>query len=216
MGRPPHPLRSAQPRASRSSTDKRLGGDPHEPARPVVAGAVQEGLALRPEVDRWGGDGGRGTPSNQRILTLYAVPHDSAPGAAGGCRTPCLTCPTTLCVRVWRGAPRRGYLAHPVALLPRARASTTVVVGAADRCWLRVSPRGRAGGGESATGAPPARVFPPCASGTRQCERYAPVELSADLSGRCRLRHPVGCGCLLARVAPGGPPTTAATLVSPP
>lgn len=147
VGRPPHPLRSAQPRASRSSTDKRLGGDPHEPARPVVAGAVQEGLALRPEVDRWGGDGGRGTPSNQRILTLYAVPHDSAPGAAGGCRTPCLTCPTTLCVRVWRGAPRRGYLAHPVALLPRARASTTVVVGAADRCWLRVSPRGRAGGG---------------------------------------------------------------------
>lgn len=57
VGRPPRPFRSAQPRASRSSTDKRLGGDPHEPARPVVAGAVQEGLALRLEVDRGGGRG---------------------------------------------------------------------------------------------------------------------------------------------------------------
>lgn len=83
VGRPPRPFRSAQPRASRSSTDKRLGGDPHEPARPVVAGAVQEGLALRLEVDRGGGTGGVAhLPTNESLrYTRYRTTAHPVPPA---------------------------------------------------------------------------------------------------------------------------------------
>lgn len=107
-----------------------MGGGPAR-ARGSTSGggSCAGGLGSRLELNR-GEGGGRGAPSNQRILTVYTVPRDSTPGApSGGSRMVCRTCSTTVCLCV------AGCGAERLSRSPRCPAATRACVNHG-RCWV--------------------------------------------------------------------------------